>query len=222
MPRLRCPNSGNRALGQRIPVENRDLLEMGRDGFRRREAPHSGSDDDGVLGDRIGHRRPPKSGPSKARTAPASIRPCGRRPFESPFPATCRLNGMGEGRCDGDHTPDGRGERHPHPSRRGRALGRWSSSVTAFPKAGTRGDRSWRRWRRPATTRSRRTCEATARPTVPKRSKSTRSFTWLETWSGSSMRSASTRPSSPATTGARRSPGTLRSCGRTGFAGSSA
>lgn len=50
VPRLRRPGSHNRALGQRVPVENNDLLKVGRDGLRRREASHPGADDDGLLG----------------------------------------------------------------------------------------------------------------------------------------------------------------------------
>ena len=46
------------------------------------------------------------------------------------------------------------------------------------------------------------------RPTVPTRSRSTRSFTSSATWSASSPRLGPSGPSSSATTGARRSPGT--------------
>ncbi len=39
MPRLRRADAHRRALGQRVPVENGDLLEMGRDGFGCGEGP---------------------------------------------------------------------------------------------------------------------------------------------------------------------------------------
>ena len=54
--RLRRSGARRRAFGQNVPVENRDFFEMGRERLRRRDASQSGSDDDGLLGERMGHR----------------------------------------------------------------------------------------------------------------------------------------------------------------------
>ena len=55
MPRLRRAGAWRGLVRQCIAVEHDDLLEMGRDGFRRGEASHSGADNDGLLQNRIWH-----------------------------------------------------------------------------------------------------------------------------------------------------------------------
>ena len=55
MPRLRRAGARRRCVGQGVAVEHNDLLEMGRDGFRRGETSHPRADDDGLLQNRIGH-----------------------------------------------------------------------------------------------------------------------------------------------------------------------
>jgi hypothetical protein len=51
--RLRSSWARGGPVRQCVAVEHNDLFEMGRDGFRRGEASHSGADNDGLLQDRI-------------------------------------------------------------------------------------------------------------------------------------------------------------------------
>jgi hypothetical protein len=53
VPRLRRPWARRGPVRQCVAVEHNDLFEMGRDGFRRGEASHSGADNDGLLQNRI-------------------------------------------------------------------------------------------------------------------------------------------------------------------------
>ena len=55
MPRLRRPGARRGFVRQRVAIEHNDLLEMGRDGFRRGEASHPGANDGCLLQNRIGH-----------------------------------------------------------------------------------------------------------------------------------------------------------------------
>ena len=113
---------------------------------------------------------------------------------------TCR-NAIPSLRCEGQTTCKRRKSHDRLPSTRWsrptasactwprRARARWSCSAMAFPSPGTRGATSCARWRRPASAPSRPTCAATARPTGPSRSTSTRSCIWSATWSACSTRS---------------------------------
>jgi hypothetical protein len=56
MPRLRRSGAELRSIRQRVAVEHGDPVEIGRDRFRRSEAAHSRSDDDGMIGDRGWHQ----------------------------------------------------------------------------------------------------------------------------------------------------------------------
>ena len=53
MPRLRRPWARRGLVRQCVAVEHNDLFEMGRDGFRRGEASHSGANNDGLFQNRI-------------------------------------------------------------------------------------------------------------------------------------------------------------------------
>jgi hypothetical protein len=55
MSRLRRPWARRGPVRQCVAVEHNDLFEMGRDGFRRGEASHSGANDDRLPQNRIGH-----------------------------------------------------------------------------------------------------------------------------------------------------------------------
>ena len=53
MPRLWRPWAWRGPVRKCVTVEHNDLFEMGRDGFRRGEASHSGADNDGLFQNRI-------------------------------------------------------------------------------------------------------------------------------------------------------------------------
>ena len=55
MPGLRSPQARRGLVRQPVALEHDDLLEMGRDGFRRGETSHPGANDDRLLQNRIGH-----------------------------------------------------------------------------------------------------------------------------------------------------------------------